>query len=396
MNMSTGQNSSDFLDQIMKRMDETIGSIGASKKAPKKEENRPKLILKFYRKNFEDPIDFDCADEEKLWKEYKRRCQWKVTILSDIQNVEVTENVEEEKVEPKDIVVTRDDVLRPLSKEELTRLCWPDYGPVSDPEIKTKQSKFLSDAELFRPCASTTQKKRVSKYSKPKETEYKRAVRKEVVSSKPPIVAKRNICGFNRSKRSLREFVTSKSDFRKFNMNRSKTFNDLKPSTTLKRKLAYKQFQLPSNKQSSEQDDQERAYKKRRFVIEKQKLNKQMTKYTSDQSSNQPDFTCRVKTRPDCFNQRKRKLEMFEERADRKRVVQNIFNSKLNIKQLSAKPIDAKYEKSLKRFKDKTSLIKDQKSSSKLIEFVPLINSRKRKLESKIWFRNNKLVKKSF
>ena len=85
---------------------------------------------------------------------------------------------------------------------------------------------------------------------------------------------------------------------------------------------------------------------------------------------------------------------MFEERADQKRVVQNIFNSKLNIKQLSAKPIDAKYEKSLERFKDKTSLIKDQKSFSKLIEFVPLINSRKRKLESKIWFRNNKLVKK--
>ena len=47
MNMSTGQNSSDFLDQIMKRMDETIGSIGASKKAPKKEDNRQKLILKF-------------------------------------------------------------------------------------------------------------------------------------------------------------------------------------------------------------------------------------------------------------------------------------------------------------------------------------------------------------
>ena len=69
--MSNGQKSTDFLDQIMKRMDETIGSIGASKKAPKEEENRQKLILKFYRKNFEDPIDFDCADEKKLLKEFK-------------------------------------------------------------------------------------------------------------------------------------------------------------------------------------------------------------------------------------------------------------------------------------------------------------------------------------
>ena len=75
MNMSSGQKSSDFLDQIMKRMDETIGSIGASKKAPKEEENRQRLILKFYRKNFEDPIDFDCSNEEELFKEYKRRCQ---------------------------------------------------------------------------------------------------------------------------------------------------------------------------------------------------------------------------------------------------------------------------------------------------------------------------------
>ena len=396
VNMFTAQKSSDFLDQIMKRMDETIGSIGASKKAPKKEENRQKLILKFYRKNFEDLIDFDCANEEELYKEYKRRCQWKVSIISDFQTGKVMENIEEEKVEPNKIAVTLDEVLRPWSKEELTRLCWPDYGPVSDPEIKTKQSRFLSDADLFRPCASTTQKKRVSKYSKPKEAGKKNFVQKEAVLSKPPIFAKCNTCGFNRSKKSLREFVASKSGFRSFNINRSKPCDNLTASTTVKRKLAYKHFRLSSKKQSSEQDDQERAYKKRRFVIEQQKLNKQMTKYTSDQSSNQPDFTCRVKTRPNCFNQRKRKLEMFEERADQKRVVENIFNSKLNIKQLSAKPIDAKYEKSLERFKDKTSLFKDQKSSSKMIKFVPLISSRKRKLESKIWFRNNKLVKKSF
>ena len=37
MNMFTGEKSPDFLDQIMKRMKETTGSIGAFKRVPKKE-----------------------------------------------------------------------------------------------------------------------------------------------------------------------------------------------------------------------------------------------------------------------------------------------------------------------------------------------------------------------
>ena len=393
MNMSNGQKSTDFLDQIMKRMDETIGSIGASKKAPRKEENRQKLILKFYRKNFEDPIDFDCANEEELFKEYKRRCQWKVSIISGLQSREVMENIEEEKVEADEIVVTLDDVLRPWSKEELTRLCWPDYGPVSDPEIKTKQSKFLSDAELFRPCASTTQKKRVSKYSKPEEVGKKSAVQNEKVSSKPLIVANRSICGFNKSKKSLREFVASKTKFRKFNINRSKICSNLTASTTVKSQLANKHFQLPSRKRTFELEDRERAYKKRRFVMEQNELNKKMTKYTFlDQS--QPDFTCRTKTRPTCFNMQKRKCESLEEKADQQKRVK--FNPQTNVKQAST--IDAKYEKSLQRFIDntKTNQKITKKSSSKLIEFVPLSNCRKRKFVSKVRYRNNKLVKTSF
>ena len=36
--MSSGQKSLNFLNRIMKRMDETIGSIGASKKVAKIEE----------------------------------------------------------------------------------------------------------------------------------------------------------------------------------------------------------------------------------------------------------------------------------------------------------------------------------------------------------------------
>ena len=75
MNMSSSRNSSDFLD-------ETIGSIAASKKVPKVEElslerpvDRKKLVLRFYR--FEAPI-VNCANEEQ----FKKICEWKVTLLS--------------------------------------------------------------------------------------------------------------------------------------------------------------------------------------------------------------------------------------------------------------------------------------------------------------------------
>ena len=36
--MSSGPKPSNFLDQIMKRMDQTVGAIGAGKKVPKVEE----------------------------------------------------------------------------------------------------------------------------------------------------------------------------------------------------------------------------------------------------------------------------------------------------------------------------------------------------------------------
>ena len=157
-------------------------------------------------------------------------------------------------------------MMKEREQAEVTRLCRPDYE--CDPEIKTTQSRFLSDAELFKPCASTTQKKRVSKYSQPEEAGNKKAVLNEAVSSKTPIVVKRNICGFNRRKKSLREFVASKSGFKKFNTNRSKACNNLKAPSTVKRQLAYKNSQLQYSKQSSEQEDRERAYKKCRFVIQ--------------------------------------------------------------------------------------------------------------------------------
>ena len=89
MNMSSGPKPSNFLDQIMKRMDQTVGAIGAGKKVPKVEEelsqqepaDRKKLILRFSQNNFEDPF-VDSANEEEILKESKKRCEWKVTLPS--------------------------------------------------------------------------------------------------------------------------------------------------------------------------------------------------------------------------------------------------------------------------------------------------------------------------
>ena len=84
MNMLSGQKSLNFLDQIMKQMDDTIGLIGASKKVPKVAEFHQKgpvdceeLILRFYR--FEAPI-VNYANEEELLIQFEKICEWKVTL----------------------------------------------------------------------------------------------------------------------------------------------------------------------------------------------------------------------------------------------------------------------------------------------------------------------------
>ena len=126
--MFTGHNSTNFLDQILKRMDETLGTSIAHKKANKsieasrkeKEPNHEKLVLKFTRCNFDTPI-LDCLNEEELLAEFERRCEWKVSLPSSIQNNTVKENDEENKNKvlcktpssDEDIVVTLHDVLKP-------------------------------------------------------------------------------------------------------------------------------------------------------------------------------------------------------------------------------------------------------------------------------------------
>ena len=186
------------------------------------------------------------------------------------------------------------------------------------------------------------------------------------------MVARSNVCGFNRSKKTLREFVASRAEFRKFS--RSKV-------STARRQLARKHFQLPSSKQSSEYEDREREYKKHRFVMEQNKFNQKLTKYTSDLS--QPDFTCRAKTRPTCFNPKKQKCESSKERTNQQCV-------KLN-SQASSKPMEAKYEKSLQRFIKNTKTNQKKDNSSKLTEFVPMsMACCKQKFVSKVRHINNR------
>ena len=96
--MFTGHNSPNFLDQILKRMDETLGTSVVHKKANKSKEayrkeekpNREKVVLKFTRCNFDTPI-LDCVNEEELLDEFERRCEWKVSFPSRIQNNTVKE-----------------------------------------------------------------------------------------------------------------------------------------------------------------------------------------------------------------------------------------------------------------------------------------------------------------
>ena len=74
MNLYTIQKSPNFLDQIMKRMDETISK---PKKFAKMDElalkkgtvDRKKLVLKFSQNNFKALVN-DCANEKELLAEF--------------------------------------------------------------------------------------------------------------------------------------------------------------------------------------------------------------------------------------------------------------------------------------------------------------------------------------
>ena len=245
--MFTGNNSTNFLDQILKRMDETLGSsvvhetTNECKETFRKEENpnREKLVLKFTRCNFDTPI-LDCLNEEELLAEFERRCEWKVSLPSSIHNNTVKENDEENKHKvlcktpssDENIVITLDDVLRPWSREsrekmrrlkekemdEVLRLCRPDYS--YEPEIKTTKSKYLSDAEILKPCASTTQKKRISSYLKPSKSINSGLNQKETVFSKPLFLVGRKAPSLKKYKKGFREHIACKAGLKRFNSSR--------------------------------------------------------------------------------------------------------------------------------------------------------------------------------
>ena len=91
--------------------------------------------------------------------------------------------------------------LKEKEMDEVLRLCRPDYS--CKPEIKTTKSKYLSDAELFKPCASTTQKKRVSSYLKPSKSININLDEKVTIFSKPLFVVGRKALSMKRYKKKF-------------------------------------------------------------------------------------------------------------------------------------------------------------------------------------------------
>ena len=128
-------------------------------------------------------------------------------------------------------------MLKGGEQAEVTRLCRPDYG--CDPEIKTTQSRFLSDTELFKPCASTRQKKRVSKYLNPrKQGTRKRFCQKlkllQRVTFAVSAGAKRVFVSLLPAKMRLESLIPTEARFA--------TNLNLKASATVKKRLALKHF----------------------------------------------------------------------------------------------------------------------------------------------------------
>ena len=144
---------------------------------------------------------------------------------------------------------TLNEILKPWSKEsvekvrmlkkrkqaEVSRLCRLDYGC----EQRSKRSGACSFKTRFFSRAKALCKRSLEVLHKTRGSRKQESCAK-TDSSKIQIVAKRNICGFNRSKKSLFRFVASKTEFRKLSINRSK---DLKASATVRRLLAYKNIQ---------------------------------------------------------------------------------------------------------------------------------------------------------
>ena len=224
------------------------------------EENFPKLILRFYQKNFEDPIDFDCANEEDLLKEEKVPVEIVAPFRSPKRWSQGKRRRRKSQIRRDRCQFERRFVIQIDVQFDAFKSVVKGGGVAAvQVRLRVRPGDYFRCRFIFGRGALQAVRdhhaKRVSKYSKPKEAGKKKAVQNVAVSSKTPIVAKRNICDFNRSKKSLREFFANKTGFKKFNTSRSKACNNLKASTTVKRQPNFKHFQSPFSKQSSNQED---------------------------------------------------------------------------------------------------------------------------------------------
>ena len=342
--------STNFMDQILQRMEQTVRTSAVSdtilqSKETCINENTPiheKLVLKFTRCNLK-------VNEKKI--------KWKVSIPADLKNDVVKGNksfkYNQSKTASADII-TLNDIFNPLaqnSREKMRRLKQEEMDQVlclnslengRRPEIKTKETKYSSD-DAIMPCLSN----------------YKNSFKEYMT----------NMAGFkkvnnNKSKRESNINFCSRQINEAILRSNAVSMNNLK-ATAKKRKLTETNLQFQNGRASSTRKNVKRPYKKRRVEH---------------------------KTRSNCISDNleksNRKSERLAKKVERNQKLEDIAENNrrfsIIIKQNeSLKPIQSKYMIILKRFieKNQKNLIKDQNSPSKLIKNVSSKSS-KRKLDS--------------
>ena len=142
-----------------------------------------------------------------------------------------------------------------------------DHG--CGPEAKKKQKEVYFGRGVLKAVRESTQNNRFLKYFKPKEAKKNqgnnKAVQNVAVSLITPIVVKHTNCNYNRSKKSLREFLASITKFKNFKINKNKATHNLKASTTVKKEPNSKDFQSPSSKQKLQSSKLGKYFKKTSF-----------------------------------------------------------------------------------------------------------------------------------
>ena len=302
--------STNFMDQILQRMEQTVKTSAVSDtilqcKETCINENKPiheKLILKFTRCSLD-------VNENKI--------KWKVSIPEGLKNDKLKVNYNPCKTASadKDIIFTLDDIFNPLAQENRERmrrlkqeemdqvLCINRPDNDCGSEIKRKENKYPSD-ELLKPCKSI-----------PCLSNYKSSFKQYMNS----------MAGFRKDSRNNRK-EENKINFYNIKMNKAIKCSIHEPQciskhATMKRKSDSTSLKLQSGRESFEEGDLERPHKKRRVFKQQNKLNRKKRKCTSDLKCNQTDLTFKAKTRPNCINHGLRSSNRRSERLKKSSIV---------------------------------------------------------------------------